>query len=301
MHCSMETAPLARWWTISARATGLLTLWFGLMWFFPFEAASLAKTLGAAGAPGLAAAAAGLAIALGVAQSAIGLILLLAPAGALRQWSAFAAMLWWGAGLGLLLTPAAWIHEAPYSGFPVIGNGQSLLKHLGIAGLALGVFAHQRGCAAGQRRALYLLWAGQLLVLVWIGLMKFTAIEAQGVAGLMRPSPLFNWLYPPLGEQGASNFIGVVELITAALIALWPWRPRVARWGLWAAIATYVLTNSFLFTTPGWQPGYGFPFVGGTGQFLLKDLLLLLGAVVLWLSPSPSSLSSAAAMRSGAR
>lgn len=281
MHRSMETAPLTRWWNVSARLLGLLTLWFGLMRFFPFEAEALGKTLNAIGAAAWASRAESISATLGAIECAIGASLLLAPAGAWRKGAALAAMAWWGAGLLLLLTPAAWVHEPPYAGFPVIGSGQSVLKHVGIAALALGVFADQRGCATGQRRALYALWAGQLLVLVWIGLMKFTAIEAQGVAGLMRPSVLFNWLYSPLGEQGASNFIGVVELITATLIALWPWRPRIARWGLWAAIATYVLTNTFLFTTPGWQPDYGFPFVGGTGQFLLKDVLLLMGAVVL--------------------
>lgn len=287
MQCSVETAPAARGWNLSARLLGVLTLWFGLMRFWPFEAQALGKSANAIGASALADAANVLSPGLGAVESAIGLSLLLAPAGVWRKGAAWAAMLWWGAGLLWLLTPAAWIDTTPYSGFPVIGSGQTVLKHLGIAGLAMGVYAHQRGCAAGQRRALYALWAGQLLVLVWIGLMKFTAIEAQGVASLMRPSPLFAWLYPLLGEQGASNLIGAIELVTAALIAAWPWRPRIARWGLLAAIATYVLTNTFLFTTPGWQPGYGFPFVGGTGQFLLKDLLLLMGAVVLLRSAPP--------------
>lgn len=287
MPCSLETAPGARWWPLSARLLGLLTLWFGLMRGWPFEVEALKQALSTVGAPALADAASWLSPALGAVESAIGLSLLLAPAGAWRQRAALAATLWWGAGLLWLLTPAAWIESAPYSGFPVIGSGQTVLKHLGIAGLAMGVYAHQRGCAVGQRRALYLLWAGQWLVLVWIGLMKFTAIEAQGVAGLMRPSPLFAWLYPLLGEQGASNLIGVIELMTAALIVLWPWRPRIARWGLLAAIATYVLTNSFMFTTPGWQPDYGFPFVGATGQFLLKDWLLLMGALVLLRTAPP--------------
>ncbi|MEH6420675.1 DUF417 family protein [Pseudomonas sp. CGJS7] len=289
MQCSMQAAPAARGWNVSARALGALTLWFGLMRFWPFEVEALAKALSAAGAPAWAECAVWLSPALGALETAIGASLLLAPAGAWRKGAALAAMLFWGAGLLWLLTPAAWIHSPPYGGFPVIGSGQTVLKHLGIAGLALGVFAQQRGCGDGLRRGLYAMWAGQLLVLVWIGLMKFTAVEAEGVAGLMRPSPLFNWLYAVFDEQGASNFIGVVELILAGAIALWPWRPRIARWGLWGAVATYVLTNTFLFTTPGWQPGYGFPFVGGTGQFLLKDLLLLVGAVLLLRSAPPAA------------
>lgn len=282
-----ESPPLARAWNLSARLLGLLTLWFGLMRPLPFAQAALAKVFADHAwlpPPGWAEPAGW---ALAALQSAIGLALLLAPRGRVRKGAALLAAAYWGAGLVLLLGPAAWIHEPPHRGFPVIGSGQTLLKHLGIAALALGVHARERGCGDGARRALYGLWLGQLLVLVWIGLMKFTAVEAQGVAGLMRASPLFAWLYGPLSEQGASNLIGAIELATAALIALWPWRPQAARWGLWAAIATYLLTNSFLFTTPDWQPGYGAPYVGGTGQFLLKDLLLLAGAAVLALSAPP--------------
>lgn len=117
--------------------------------------------------------------------------------------------------------------------------------------------------------------------------MKFTQIEAVGVEGLMRSSPLFAWLYGPFDVQRASIVIGVVELATATLIALWPWKPRIARGGLLLAIGTYVLTNSFLFTLPGWQTAYGFPFVGDIAQFLLKDLLLLAGALILMLVPPP--------------
>ncbi|QQQ02103.1 DUF417 family protein [Lysobacter enzymogenes] len=281
MHCAMQRAPMARVWEVSARVLGLWMLWFGAMRALDFEIAALAQFLNASGLAGLASQAAWLSPALGALECAIGAALLIAPAGRWRRGAALAAMAFWGAGLLGLLSPAAWIHQPPYEGFPVIGSGQTLLKHLGIAGLALGVFAHERGCARGGARALWTLWAGQLLVLVWIGLMKFTQVEAEGVAGLMRSSPLFSWLYGPLDVQGASNLIGAVELATAASIALWPWRPRLARWGLWAAVATYLLTNSFLFTLPGWQPGYGAPFVGGTGQFLLKDLLLLLGALAL--------------------
>lgn len=281
MQFAMERAPAARVWGFSARLLGLLMLWFGAMRACEFEIQALGRTLVDLGLPAFAPDAAWLSPALGGLEAAIGAVLLLTPSGRWRRGAALAAALFWGAGLLGLLSPAAWISEPPYGGFPVIGSGQTLLKHLGIAGLALGVFAHERGCARGRERALWTLWAGQLLVLVWIGLMKFTQVEAEGVAGLMRSSPLFAWLYGPLDVQGASNLIGVVELITAALIAFWPWRPQVARWGLLAAVATYLLTNSFLLTLPGWQPGYGFPFVGGTGQFLLKDLPLLLGALAL--------------------
>jgi uncharacterized membrane protein YkgB len=40
----------------------------------------------------------------------------------------------------------------------------------------------------------------------------------------------------------------------------------------------FLTTLSFMLSTPRvWQPGYGFPFLSGAGQFLVKDLLLLGG------------------------
>jgi reactive chlorine resistance protein C len=41
-----------------------------------------------------------------------------------------------------------------------------------------------------------------------------------------------------------------------------------------------LITLSFMLTIPGvWQPGYGFPFLSGAGQFLAKDVLLLGAAI----------------------
>ncbi|KRG70442.1 hypothetical protein ABB29_06420 [Pseudoxanthomonas dokdonensis] len=152
-----------------------------------------------------------------------------------------------------------------------------------MAALGLGVFSFRRQPAL-HGAALLGMWLGQLLVLVWIGGMKFTHLEAVGIEGLMRSNPLFSWLYGLTSVQGASIIIGGIELLTAALIALWPWRPGLARWGLLAAVATYLLTNTFMLSLPGWQEGMGFPYIGRTGQFLVKDQLLLLGALALLLS-----------------
>ncbi|UNK48645.1 YkgB family protein [Lysobacter sp. S4-A87] len=274
-----------RVWAFAARLLGLIMVWFGAMRLMPFGIEAMARQLAAfpggvpeAWVPVLACAAGGI-------ELLTGLVLLVAPACRWRMWAGLVAMVIWGIGLLPLSGASAWVHAAPYDGFPVIGSGQTLLKHVGIAALGLGIFARQFGSAGGLRTARVGLWLGQLVVLTWIGLMKFTLIEAEGVEGLMRSSPLFSWLYRFFDVQGASNVIGAIELATAALILLWPWQPRIARWGLAMAAATYLLTNTFLVTLPGWQPDLGFPFVAGTGQFLLKDLLLLAGALVLMSPP----------------
>ncbi|GAB3340633.1 DUF417 family protein [Marilutibacter aestuarii] len=266
----------ARAWAFAAAVLALLLLWFGAMGLLPFSADLLVQRAGLSPAS-----ARGVASLLGVVQLALGLGLLPVWPDRVRGRIALAVAAFWWLQMLALASPAMWVDAVPYDGFPFLGAGQGLLKHLGLGALGFGLWAHWNGRATGRRWALRGLWAGQLLVLVWIGLLKFTAYEARGVEGLMRNSPLFAWLYEGLDVQGASNLIGVVELATAALIALWLWRPRWAVPGLAMAVATYALTTGFLFSTPAWAPGHGFPYVAGSGQFLLKDLGLLAGALVL--------------------
>ena len=117
---------------------------------------------------------------------------------------------------------------------------------------------------------------GLVVVLLLIGVLKFTPGEAAGIQPLVAHSPLMSWMYGLLGVQGVSNVIGVIELATAALIALRPLSPKASFAGSVAAVVTFLLTVSFLFSTPGAaQLKYGFPVLGDAGQFLIKDLVLL--------------------------
>ena len=43
---------------------------------------------------------------------------------------------------------------------------------------------------------------GLVLILLWIGGMKFTAYEAEGIRPFVENSPLFAWTYPVFGVQG---------------------------------------------------------------------------------------------------
>jgi uncharacterized membrane protein YkgB len=85
-----------------------------------------------------------------------------------------------------------------------------------------------------------------------------------------------SWMYNLLGVQGVSNVIGVIEIATAALMALRPLFPKASFVGSLAAVVTFLVTVSFLFSTPGAvQLKYAFPVLGDAGQFLIKDLVLL--------------------------
>ena len=126
---------------------------------------------------------------------------------------------------------------------------------------------------------------GLVLVIGWIGLMKFTAYEANGIEPLVVHSPLLGWTYHFLTVRQFSAFLGIVEVGTALLIALRDWSPRASATGSAIAVLMFLTTLSFLFSTPGREPSLGgFPALSGAvGQFLLKDLVLL-GAAIWSLS-----------------
>lgn len=270
-------------WTLAAAVMSALLIWFGLMGWLGFSVEALVRS-GTDPAT-----ARWLAPLRGSVQLLLGLLMLPGLPRPLRAGAALGAALWWWGGLFGLADAGAWKQTADFAGFPWLGGGQSLIKGLGLGALAWALHLHWRRGQVPLRSAGWLLWAGQLLVLGWIGLLKFSAYEAAGVEGIMRPSPLFSWLYTRLDVQGASNVIGVIELLTFALILAGPWQRRLGQCGLLLAIGTYVLTQTFLFTTPAWQAGYPAPVVGGSGQFLLKDLGLLAGAVLLlYLQPRAS-------------
>jgi reactive chlorine resistance protein C len=124
---------------------------------------------------------------------------------------------------------------------------------------------------------------GLVAILVLFGAFKFTAVEAAGIEPLVRHSPLLSWLYALTSVRGASDVIGVIELLVAALIAARRFSPRAAAAGSMGAVAVFVATLTFLVSTPGiWVMVPGFPLAvpNATGAFLVKDVFLL--GAALW-------------------
>ena len=118
---------------------------------------------------------------------------------------------------------------------------------------------------------------GLVLVLAWIGVMKFTAYEANGIQPLVFNSPLMSWLYQLFSVRAFSNLLGLLEIGMALLIGLRPLSAKAAAIGSGIAVITFLTTLTFLFSTPGWEPTLGgFPALAVVpGQFLLKDVVLL--------------------------
>jgi len=122
---------------------------------------------------------------------------------------------------------------------------------------------------------------GLVVILLWVGALKFTAYEAEGIQGLVANSPLMSWMYSVMSVRSAAALIGVTEIILGLLIATRPFAPKLSAIGSIGAIIVFLITLSFALSTPGvWQPGYGFPFPSPMpGQFLAKDLMLLGAAI----------------------
>lgn len=130
--------------------------------------------------------------------------------------------------------------------------------------------------SAPQRIGEFLLRYGLVLVLGWIGAMKFTAYEAAGIQPLVQTSPVMSWMYKVFSLQATSNIIGFAEISAALLIAIRPLSTRLSAVGSVLAILTFLATLTFLFSLPGWEKSLGgFPALSGSGGFLLKDVVLL--------------------------
>ncbi len=122
---------------------------------------------------------------------------------------------------------------------------------------------------------------GLVAILLWVGLLKFTAYEAEAIQPLVESSPLLSWGYQVASVRGFAMVIGTVEIVLGLLIAARRFSPKLSAIGSMGAIVIFLTTLSLTLTAPGvWQPGYGFPFPSPMpGQFLAKDLALLAAAV----------------------
>jgi reactive chlorine resistance protein C len=118
---------------------------------------------------------------------------------------------------------------------------------------------------------------GLVLVIGWIGALKFANFQANQIQPLVASSPFMGWLYNIFPVYTFSALLGVFEVAAAVLIAIKPLSPRLSIVGSLMAIVLFLATISFLFTTSGISEpaGGGFPAISLIGEFLLKDVPLL--------------------------
>src|SRR5215469_1465680 len=162
-----------------------------------------------------------------------------------------------------------------------------------------------------DRVGMGLLRVGLVVVLIWIGGLKFAGYEADGIVPLVANSPFISSLYhhpapeykhyinkegelkPANKEWHQSNGtypvsygLGVIIVSLGILIALYPIRPELSAIGSFLLIFMAFTTLSFLVTTPeAWVPAlgdanHGFPYLSGVGRLVVKDSIML-GAAFL--------------------
>jgi len=261
--------------TLSRLLLATFLIWTGIMRFFAGDIGYYDKQLAEIG---LDSGGQQLSYLIGILQF-ITALALLAPT---KKWASSLLYLYAAAALVpmlMLLTHPVWIESM--GGFPAIGAGQGLIKYLSIAGVSLYLAAYYQGNHKLQQISEYMILAGIILVLAWIGGMKFTLIEAQGIEPLLKTSPLFSWIYSLFDLMGGSIFIGVIELVAVAGLLFWKRHHRLFLLGAAISIITFASTQTFMLTLPGWHQELGFPFISGSGQFLLKDLPMLAGVLLL--------------------
>ena len=137
----------------------------------------------------------------------------------------------------------------------------------------------------------FLRWS-LVAIFIWFAIQKFTPYAAEAIAPLIANSPFMSWL-GVFGVRGQAKMIGTIELTTAAILIIGSVIPIASAAGAAMACATFLLTTSFVFTTPGitQRSSTGFPIISTLlEQFLLKDIALLAASFTLLLaSLSPGS------------
>lgn len=176
--------------------------------------------------------------------------------------------------LAALFGSTMWIDSL--GGFPAIGAGQGVIKYTSL--MSIGLLLVLPNLSENTKKWLSVIPV--LLVLIWIGGMKFTLLEAKGIEDLVRSSPFMSWMYSLWDLQSTSNLIGVYDLIAVALLIGAIFNARLLTPAIVLSGAVFVVTQSFLIT---WDGAISTTTLLSTGgHFLIKDLWFIVNLLMFW-------------------
>lgn len=151
---------------------------------------------------------------------------------------------------------------------------------------------------------------GIVVVFIWIGSLKFFTYEADGIVPFVANSPFMSFFYntpeayktyqnkegdfiainhqwhEKNNSYGFSEGLGIFLIITGILVAL---HNIIPFWSMIGSLLVFLMTLgtlSFLVTTPeSWVPNlgdtdHGFPFLSARGRLIIKDMVILGGALI---------------------
>lgn len=162
-----------------------------------------------------------------------------------------------------------------------------------------------------DKLGIHLIRIAVAIIFIWIGALKFVPYEADSITPFVANSPVMSFFYEHPNEYkdhlthegqldpakrewqtqnhtyAFSDGLGTVEIIIGLMVLSYAFSRRLGMVGAILAFLTPLVTLSFLITTPeAWVSNigdaqYGFPYLSGGGRLVLKDLLMLAGAVVM--------------------
>ncbi|NMP33113.1 DUF417 family protein [Thalassotalea sp. M1531] len=173
-----------------------------------------------------------------------------------------------------LFSSAMWIDSL--GGFPAIGSGQGVIKYMAL--LAIGIVLVAPQLSSNTQK--WISVVPVIIVLLWIGGMKFTLLEAKGIEDLVVSSPFMSWMYSIWDVQTTSNLIGIYDLVAVALLVIAMFNHRFMLPAILMSGAVFVTTQSFLFS---WDAALNESSILSTGgHFLIKDLWYVINLFVIW-------------------
>ncbi|MFT4693817.1 MAG: putative membrane protein YkgB [Francisella sp.] len=127
-----------------------------------------------------------------------------------------------------------------------------------------------------------------IVILLWLGVFKFTSAEAEAIKPLVENHILMGWIYSILPTQTVSNLIGTAEIFVGIALIVGLKYPKIGVFAGILASVIFITTTSFIFTTPG-----VFKIIEGIPKidfFLFKDIALF-GFSMMYVAKSMSKLS----------
>ena len=114
---------------------------------------------------------------------------------------------------------------------------------------------------------------GVAIILLWVGIFKFSPTEASGIEPYVKNSFLMGWLYNIAGLQTVSNIIGFLEVTTSIGLLIHLFWKKAGVVAGFASSVTFLITLSFLFSTP--KINTVIDGIAVTDFFVLKDIMAL--------------------------
>ncbi len=122
---------------------------------------------------------------------------------------------------------------------------------------------------------------GTVIILLWVGLFKFTPTEAEAIKSLVSNHFAMAWMYQVMSLQAVSNIIGAFEVATAIGLLLSLFYKKIGVYAGIASIIIFATTLSFLFTTPNILHAVDGFWVANF--FLIKDIPYLAISIMVYL------------------